>query len=145
MDDKEFERQETMRIENEGRDSDRWLLNNALKFWSACPNKRCRRARSCVGDAARCHAIFWPVVPAEAKAWWRAIFDSKKIGRTVTQAKRAADSALKMQRRRDASLRALEQRTPAARVPAPAAASAASPAAPRDPPPPNHGPRVRMI
>ena len=144
MDDKEFERQEIMRIESEGRASDRWLLNNALKFWSACPNKRCRRARACVGDAARCHAIFWPVVPEDIKAWWRAIFDSKKIGRTVTQAKRAADSALRMQRRRDASLRALAQRTPAARTSVPAASSAASPAARRDPPP-HHGPRVRTI
>lgn len=140
MDDKEFERQEIMRIENEGRDSDRWLLNNALKFWFACPNKRCRRARACVGDAARCHAIFWPVVPQDIKAWWRAIFDSKKIGRTVTQARRGADLALAAQRRRDASLRALEQRPQVERMPAPAASSAAPSAAPRD-----RSPRVRTI
>jgi hypothetical protein len=136
MDDDEFERQEKIRIENEARDSDRWLLNNALAFWSACPNKRCRRARSCVGDAARCHEIFWPVVPLEVKAWWRAIFDAKKTGRSVTQARRAADQALMVQRRRDASLRALEQRTPMVKSDAPAA----PPAAPRE-----HAPRVRTI
>ncbi len=40
----------------ECRDEDtRWVLNNALKFWTACPTKRCRRARSCVGDTMRCH------------------------------------------------------------------------------------------
>lgn len=28
-------------------------------------------ARCCVGDSRMCHAIFWPVVPDDAKAWWR--------------------------------------------------------------------------
>ena len=28
-------------------------------------------------DPSICHAIFWPVVPEEAKAWWRAILESQ--------------------------------------------------------------------
>jgi hypothetical protein len=80
--------------ENDGAEDDRWILNNAMMFWRACPNKRCRRARSCVGDAAQCHAIFWPVVPPELKVWWRAICDAKVAGRSFSQARRKANAAL---------------------------------------------------
>ena len=36
--------------ENAARDNDLRVANNVLKFWFACPIRRCRRARSCVGD-----------------------------------------------------------------------------------------------
>jgi hypothetical protein len=94
MADHQEDEEDERRNEAGERLSDIWLLNNALRFWSACPNKRCRRARSCVGDAAQCHAIFWPVVPEEAKTWWRAIFQARRTGRTARQAARAAGEAL---------------------------------------------------
>jgi hypothetical protein len=86
--------------EKAARDNDLWLANNVLKFWFACPTKRCRRARSCVGDPARCHAIFWPVVPEEIKVWWRTLLDSHRTGRTATQAGRAAGEAMAQSRKR---------------------------------------------
>jgi hypothetical protein len=42
-------------------------INTVLKYWFACPTRRCRRNRRCSGDPARCHAIFWPVVPGDVK------------------------------------------------------------------------------
>ena len=80
-------------------------INTALKFWFACPTKRCRRNRRCSGDPARCHAIFWPVVPEEAKAWWRALADSRRDGLSARQAARVAGDAV-MRHRRAAALRA---------------------------------------
>ena len=86
-----FERQEARRD-----------FNTLFVFHRFCPNKRCRRNRRCSGrDPAYCHAIFWPVVPEEAKAWWRAIVESRRTGRTLRQALRAAEAA-----RADARLRA---------------------------------------
>jgi hypothetical protein len=41
------------------------------------------------------------VVPEEAKAWWRAIVKSRRTGRTLSQALRAAEAA-----QADARLRA---------------------------------------
>ncbi len=57
--------------------------------------------RRCTGDPVTCHTIFWPVVPEEAKAWWRAILQSRRTGRTLSQALRAAEAA-----QADARLRA---------------------------------------
>jgi len=108
-------------------ESDRWILNDALEFWRACPTKRCRRARSCVGDSARCHEIFWPVVPEELKLWWREIFAAKRAGRSVTQARRKADAAMAEWKRVEAA-RAYADRALAGELPAqPAAARDESP------------------
>jgi len=85
----------------------RWVLNNALKFWRACPTKRCRRARSCVGDTMRCHKIFWPVVPQELKVWWRAVLDAKRTNRTARQAGRLAETAAAEWRKREALMQKL--------------------------------------
>jgi nitrous oxide reductase len=74
-------------------DDTRWVINNALGFWTACPTRRCRRERSCSGDSRRCHAIFWPVVPEEMKVRWRAVLDAKRDGRTARQAGRLAEKA----------------------------------------------------
>lgn len=71
----------------------RWLMNEALAFWRACAGKRCRRARSCLGDAAACHARLWPRVPEATKAWWRALQEAREKGRSPGQAKRAAAKA----------------------------------------------------
>ena len=53
--------------ENAARDNDLGWRTDVLKFWFACPTRRCRRARSCVGDPAGCHAILLPVVSEEVK------------------------------------------------------------------------------
>jgi hypothetical protein len=68
-------------------------INTLFVFHKACPIKRCRRNRRCSGDPAMCHAIFWPVVPEEAKAWWQAILDSRRTNRSFRQAGRAAETA----------------------------------------------------
>lgn len=85
-------------------------INTALKFWFACPTRRCRRNRRCSGDPARCRAIFWPVVPDQVKAWWRALADAKREGLSVGQAGRKAGAAVKRwrleQRLRDGASRA---------------------------------------
>jgi hypothetical protein len=76
-------------------------INTLFVFHRFCPNKRCRRNRRCTGDPVTCHTIFWPVVPEEAKAWWRAILQSRRGGRTLRQALRVAEAA-----QTDARLRA---------------------------------------
>jgi hypothetical protein len=88
----------------------RWVLNNALKFWRACPTKRCRRARMCLGDGQRCHAMFWPVVPEEAKAFWRAALDALRDNRTVRQAERLADTAAADFRKRELLIERLQRK-----------------------------------
>jgi hypothetical protein len=69
-------------------------LFTALKFWKACPNRACRRHRRCSGDVGRCERIFWPVVPPEAKLWWRTAIEALGSGRSARQAEREADVAL---------------------------------------------------
>ena len=88
----------------EARLNDIWLLNNALKFWTACPTARCRRAKSCVGDPAVCHAIFWPVVPQEVKVWWVTLCAARREDLSFRQAKRSADAAAAAVRKREALL-----------------------------------------
>ena len=88
----------------------RWMPNNELKFWRACPTKRCRRARMCVGDGERCHAIFWPVVPEEAKVFWRAALDAIRDNRGARQAERKAIVAAADFRKHRAALQKLQQR-----------------------------------
>ena len=86
----------------------RWVLNNELKFWRACPNKRCRRARMCVGDGSRCHAIFWPVVPEEAKVFWRAALDALRNNPSTRRAERLAEAALADFRKRRSLIQILQ-------------------------------------
>ncbi len=94
---------------NAARLNDIWLLNNALKFWTACPTARCRRAKSCVGDPAACHAIFWPVVPQELKVWWGTLAAARREDLSFRQAKRHADAAAAAFRKREALLARLKR------------------------------------
>ena len=87
----------------------RWQLNELLKFWTACPTKRCRRAHACVGDFNRCHAIFWPVVPQVFKVQWQAMVDAKREGRSYRQATRLADAAVADWRQREARIAKLRK------------------------------------
>jgi len=70
-------------------------FNTLLRFWRACPTRRCRRWRRCAGDPARCHAIFWPVVPEEAKVWWRTRIAAVLDGSTEPEAIVRADDHLR--------------------------------------------------
>jgi hypothetical protein len=83
-------------------------FNSALKFWRACPTRRCRRARRCLGDAERCRALFWPVVPDEIKAWWGALKEARRRRRSLRQSARAAAAAAAAAALRVRSLRALQ-------------------------------------
>jgi hypothetical protein len=74
------------------RDQDR-RINTQFCFHRYCPNKACRRHRRCSGDPVYCYTIFWPGVPEETKAWWRAIVESRRTCRTLRQALRAAEAA----------------------------------------------------
>lgn len=88
----------------------RWVLNNALKFWRACPTQRCRRARMCVGDGQPCHAMFWPVGLEEAKVFWRAALDALRDKRTVRQAERLAGTAAADFRKRELLIERLQRK-----------------------------------
>ena len=77
-------------------------FNTMLRYWTACPNRRCRRARRCCGDVESCHALFWPVVPEEIKVWWRAICEARRDRSSQRQALRAASAAVAGWRRRQA-------------------------------------------
>jgi hypothetical protein len=57
-----------------------------LQFWRACPARTCRRHYRCTGDVRDCGEIFWPVVPAEFKAWWRAVCDAFEEGNSMRKA-----------------------------------------------------------
>ncbi len=81
------------------RDDAHRAVNTSLRFWSACLTRRCKRARRCTGDPAICRKIFWPVVREDAKAWWQAIFDARRDGRSLRQAQRLAADAATRQRR----------------------------------------------
>jgi hypothetical protein len=77
-------------FEREERERD---INTLFVFHRYCPDKACRRHRRCSGDDPMyCRRIFWPVVPEEAKAWWRAILESRRSGRTLRQALRIAEA-----------------------------------------------------
>jgi hypothetical protein len=71
----------------------RRALYTVLEFWIACPTKRCRRWKICAGDPDRCRALFWPVVPQDVKAWWRAAIAARGKGCTTRKAERLADAA----------------------------------------------------
>jgi hypothetical protein len=64
-----------------------------LRYWIACPTRRCRRWRRCAGDLDRCHAVFWPVVPEEIKEWWRAVGQARRDGCSARQAALLGDAA----------------------------------------------------
>lgn len=118
------------------RESNR-AMNTAMMFWRACPQAKCRRHRRCAHDPDYCGPIFWPVVPQDVKAWWGAIRDAKAAGRTLAQARRAADEAAAFERRRQASYKAVPRR-------------GAEPPAPPPPAPPavplrDAGPRLRSL
>jgi hypothetical protein len=94
----------------EQRVAGRRVINTALRFWIACPTKRCQRWRKCAGDPARCWALFWPVVPPEVKAWLRAMAAARRKGRSLRQAMRLAEGARSVEAFRQHNIAALEGR-----------------------------------
>lgn len=74
-------------------------IKGGIFFFTVRLMPACRRHRRCSGDPTRCRQIFWPVVPEELKAWWQAILDVRRDGRSLGQARRLADEALVRQKR----------------------------------------------
>jgi len=95
-----------LEVAADGRIDNRRAINTWLRFWTACPVKRCRRWKVCAGDPARCYALFWPVVPAEVKAWLGAMNEAYRNGCSHRQADVMAAAAM----RRSRSIQALEKR-----------------------------------
>lgn len=77
----------------EQRTAARRAMNTMLRFWFACPTRRCRRYRRCAGDPLRCRAIFWPVLPADVRAYIGALVNARNAGRSQKQAQRIAEVA----------------------------------------------------
>jgi hypothetical protein len=115
------------------RDSRR-MVNTAMKFWQHCPQRKCRRHRRCAHDPDYCGPIFWPVVPEEIKAWWRALHQAKAAGRSLKQALRDAAAAQRAARIRRFNEDALDGKLP------PPPGAAPPPFVPRDP-----SPRLRSL
>lgn len=82
-------------------------VNTHFQFWRTCPTRACRRHRRCSGDPARCHAIFWPVVPEPMKVWWAELQKARHAGHSARRAFDAAQQALAAAQRRAKALRAL--------------------------------------
>ena len=87
----------------------RQLLHGDLGYPRACPNRRCRRHRRCVGDPDFCHAIFWPVVPEETKVWLRSLASSGRARRGVKKAEELANDAVRDYRLRARAFKRLEE------------------------------------
>jgi hypothetical protein len=79
------------RYEEARRANVRRALHTALRYWSACPAKRCCRARQCMGNLDICHSVFWPVVPEEVKVWWRAVYDAYRERHPIEAAPQIAN------------------------------------------------------
>jgi hypothetical protein len=66
--------------------------------------------RRCSGDPAVCCAVFWPVVPPDARAWLRTMIAARRKGRSLRQATRLADAARDVEAIRQRNIAALEGR-----------------------------------
>ena len=77
-------------------------LNSSFLFWSVCPDKPCRRTRSCRGDVQACFARCWPFVPEENKILLRAYITACGRGLPAREALRAANAELVQMRELEA-------------------------------------------
>jgi hypothetical protein len=55
-------------------------LASRLQFRMLCGNRACKRAASCAGDAERCFARHWRLVPEEVKVSLRAGINARVAG-----------------------------------------------------------------
>jgi hypothetical protein len=55
-------------------------LCSRLRFWKACGNKPCLRAKSCAGNGEACFARLWPLVPEATKVPIRAVIKASAAG-----------------------------------------------------------------
>jgi hypothetical protein len=55
-------------------------VNNCLRLWSACDDKRCRRAHACRGESALCFLRHWRQVPEEKRMSFRVALRAQKSG-----------------------------------------------------------------
>lgn len=51
-----------------------------LALWGVCANAKCRRARTCRGDAHDCVARHAPLVPEDAREGMKAMIEGKHEG-----------------------------------------------------------------
>jgi hypothetical protein len=117
-------------LDRNEQDEARRSLCTSLGFWKFCGNRKCRRAKGCVGEAAACFARLWPLVPAETKALVRVFIRSSAAGRAPHEI--AADLECERLRHEPAAPPVAETATPQAAV---------KDAAPVAPP----KPRLRML
>jgi hypothetical protein len=65
---------------------------NLFRFWRACHEKRCRRARTCAGDMHACFEHHWRALTEEERQWGRALLAALAAGNTIEAAIDAADA-----------------------------------------------------
>ena len=131
----EFERQQAEYAHE--RDSMRRELFTAYRLWTVCPDKRCKRARSCRGDTEVCMRQRWHVyVSDETRALLTKTSQLMKDGMPAREAVAAAQADIARRKKLAAELDAPSASTP----PAPAA-----PPPVRRSAPVRHGPRIRGL
>jgi hypothetical protein len=111
---------------------------NLFKFWLVCPERRCCRAKSCVGDPKRCFDRWWPQLPEPMKDWFRAVIKALNAGMSPRDACRHAEAEVERVAEFNRNLAALGER-PAAEV-----APARAPDEPRHVPD-ERAPRIRSL
>jgi hypothetical protein len=73
-------------------------------FWTVCSNKRCRRTKSCTGDAHACFDQWWPHVPDELRIWYRGALAAQSAGMTREDAAKEGYAELARWRALEAAL-----------------------------------------
>jgi hypothetical protein len=112
-------------------------LHTHLGFWHVCEQKRCKRARGCVGEVSACAARHFPHVPEDTKAWLQKAFEGLRNGLSPYEASCAATAHVAAL---NAALERLDQRMAEAEAARTAARAAAAtpPPVERVAPPPSH-------
>jgi len=94
---------------------ERRVLNNAFRFWFACPHKACKRTSRCMSDPHACFEHWWPAVPESMKALFRFYILAGKEGLSQPDAARKAQAQVEQHAEQIAQLEAEQTRMLAAR------------------------------
>jgi hypothetical protein len=109
-----------------------------FQFWRACTEAQCSRARACRGESRACFDRHWPLLPEEAREWFRAAIRALSAGASPHDADAAGCAAAEAYRAEAAQAAPLPA-GPGALTPAPAAPS------PAEPETASHAPRLRTL
>jgi hypothetical protein len=112
---------------------------NVIEIWRVCRERRCRRARACIGDLERCWKFHIPLIPQDTKTWVKKMFEMRLAGYSSEEASAAADRHLAEVKAAEAAFDAAE--SACAAPPAVPDETARQPAAPARAP----MPRVRTL